>query len=134
MLFSPHPTHPILTPRRVAKALAHTAKFRSALLNGSSDMGAQRDALERAADLVVGTPQRVMQHADKSNLYYGDVEVVVLDEADTMFDRGFGPEVRAILAAVRAKPDPARCLLVSATLTKAVRALIGGWVDVWRWT
>jgi hypothetical protein len=35
--------------------------------------------------------------AEKSHLYYGDVEVVVLDEADTMFDRGFGPEVGALV-------------------------------------
>ena len=63
--------------------------------------------------------------AEKANLYYGDVEVVVLDEADTMFDRGFGPEVKAILAAVRSKAEPARCVLVSATMTKAVRKLVG---------
>ncbi|KAI3431312.1 hypothetical protein D9Q98_004370 [Chlorella vulgaris] len=109
---------------QVAKALAHNAKFRSAAVNGGSDMGGQREALERALDVLVGTPQRVMQHAEKSHLYYGDVEVVVLDEADTMFDRGFGPEVKAILAAVRSKPSPARCVLVSATLSKAVRKLI----------
>lgn len=168
---------------RVAKALAHTAKFRSALVNGGADMGTQKEQLERPLDVLVGTPQRVMQHAggcwvghtrglgacgswggcwratcaqsletspcpprvtlapppppglvprlapvcaEKSNVYYGDVEVVVLDEADTMFDRGFGPEVKAILAAVRGKPRPARCVLVSATMTKAVRRLIGG--------
>lgn len=48
-----------------------------------------------------------------------------------MFDRGFGPEVKAILAAVRGKPSPARCVLVSATMTKAVRRLIGG-CAVWK--
>ena len=47
----------------MAKALAHTAKFRSALVNGGSDMGAQREQLARALDVLVGTPQRVMQHA-----------------------------------------------------------------------
>ena len=39
-------------------------------------------------------PDSVVVPAEKSHVYYGDVEVVVLDEADTMFDRGFGPEVR----------------------------------------
>lgn len=109
---------------RVAKALSHTAKFRSSVVNGGGDMGGQREALERPLDVLVGTPQRVMQHAEKSHLYYGDVEVVVLDEADTMFDRGFGPEVKAILAAVRGKEQPARCVLVSATMSKAVGRLI----------
>lgn len=62
--------------------------------------------------------------AEEGNLYYGDVETVVLDEADTMLDRGFGPEVRRVLAAVRGKPRPARCVLVSATVTRGVRALM----------
>ena len=70
---------------------------------------------------------RPYRTAEKSHLYYGDVEVVVLDEADTMFDRGFGPEVKAILAAVRGKEQPARCVLVSATMSKAVGRLIGAW-------
>jgi len=47
---------------------------------------------------------------------------VVLDEADTMFDRGFGPEVRAVLGPLKSKASPARVVLVCATLTP-VRAL-----------
>jgi hypothetical protein len=43
--------------------LAHTAKFRSAVVNGGGDLGGQREQLERALDVLVGTPQRVMQHA-----------------------------------------------------------------------
>ena len=57
-----------------------------------------------------------MQQAEKHNLYFGDVEFVVLDEADTMFDKGFGPEVRAVLKPVRSKAKPAECILVLATL------------------
>jgi len=89
-------------------------------------MGAQRAALDRPVDILVGTPSRVVQHASKGSLYYGDVEVVVIDEADTMLDRGFGVEVANILKAVRGKPDPARCILVSATMTKQVRHLVAG--------
>ena len=50
-------------PLQVAKALSHAAKFRSAVVNGGSDMGGQREQLERPLDVLVGTPQRVMQHA-----------------------------------------------------------------------
>jgi superfamily II DNA/RNA helicase len=50
-------------PAPGTQALAHNAKFRSAAVNGGSDMGGQREALERALDVLVGTPQRVMQHA-----------------------------------------------------------------------
>ncbi len=46
---------------------------------------------------------------------------VVLDEADTMFDRGFGPEVRAVLGPLRSKAAPARVVLVCATMTPVRR-------------
>lgn len=59
-----------------------------------------------------------MQHAEKGNLFWGDVQWVVLDEADTMFDKGFGPEVRAVLAPLRSKARPANTVLVVATLSK----------------
>jgi superfamily II DNA/RNA helicase len=108
----------------VAKSLAHAAKFRAVCATGAGDFPAQKAALDRPLDLLVATPARVAQHADKGNLYYGDVDVVVLDEADTMLDRGFGPEVESILKAVRSKPTPARCILVSATMTKQVRKLL----------
>lgn len=46
------------------------------------------------------------------------IRYVVLDEADTMFDRGFGAEVRQVLKPVRQKEDPCKVVLVTATLTK----------------
>lgn len=109
----------------VVKSVSHCAKFRSTLVTGGGDMRAQRIALEsRPTDIVIGTPGRVAQHAARGHLHYGDVEFVVLDEADTMLDRGFGPEVVEILKAVRSKSNPARSILVSATLTRQVQRLI----------
>ena len=55
----------------------------------------------------------------QGHLFWGDVRYVVLDEADTMFDRGFGPEVRAVLAPLRSKAHPAQVVLVVATLSQA---------------
>lgn len=114
-------TDQILT---VAKGLSHYAKFRSTCLNGGRQMSQQVEALAMPQDIVIATPQRIASHAEKGNLFYGDVQVVVLDEADTMFDEGFGPEVRAVLKPLRAKADPARCILVVATLSTAVRRLL----------
>ncbi|KAK9795517.1 hypothetical protein WJX73_003999 [Symbiochloris irregularis] len=108
----------------VAKGLSHFAKFRSTCINGGRTAAQQAKALDAPMDIVVGTPQRVMHHSQLGNLFYGDVEVIVLDEADTMFDRGFGPEVRAVLKPLRSKAHPTRCILVLATLSKPVRKLL----------
>lgn len=109
----------------VSKSLSKSGvKYRSVLLTGGGDMSSQKALLGRGLDLLVGTPKRVMQHSERGNVYYGDVDVVVLDEADTMMDRGFGPEVEKILQAVRSKASPARCVLVSATMTKQVKNLL----------
>eukprot|EP00889_Picochlorum_renovo_P001014 jgi/Picre1/28044/NNA_001004.t1 len=97
---------------------------KSVLLTGGGEMATQKAALGKGVDVLIGTPSKVVQHAEKGNLFYGDVEVVVLDEADTMMDRGFGPEVEKILKAVQNKPQRARCVLVSATMTKQVKHLV----------
>ena len=57
----------------------------------------------------------------QGHLFWGDVRYVVLDEADTMFDKGFGPEVRAVLGPLRSKANPAQVVLVVATLSQARR-------------
>ena len=54
----------------------------------------------------------------QGHLFWGDVRYVVLDEADTMFDKGFGPEVRAVLGPLRSKANPAQVVLVVATLSQ----------------
>ncbi|KAK9901861.1 hypothetical protein M0R45_001919 [Rubus argutus] len=71
----------------------------------------------------------ILQHIEDGNLVYGDIKYVVLDEADTMFDRGFGPDIRKFLAPLKnraSKPDGQgfQTVLVSATMTKAVQTLI----------
>lgn len=110
----------------VTRQLTKVAKCRSVLLTGGGDstMGAQKAALGKGVDVAIGTPARVVQHARAGNLYYGDVEYVVLDEADTMMDRGFGPEVMEVLKAVQGKEQRGRCVLVSATMTKQVKRLV----------
>ena len=108
----------------VTRQLTKVAKCRSVLLTGGGDstMGIQKAALGKGIDVAIGTPARVVQHARAGNLFYGDVEYIVLDEADTMMDRGFGPEVMEVLKAVQSKEQRGRCVLVSATMTKAGEA------------
>nr|GMD94102.1 DEAD-box ATP-dependent RNA helicase 39 [Ipomoea batatas] len=114
---------------RVAKSISHHARFRSTMVSGGGRLRPQEDSLNAPIDMVVGTPGRVLQHIEEGNMVYGDIRYVVLDEADTMFDRGFGPDIRKFLRPLKtraAKSDDQgfQTVLVTATMTKAVQKLV----------
>ncbi|XP_021771523.1 DEAD-box ATP-dependent RNA helicase 39-like [Chenopodium quinoa] len=114
---------------RVAKSISHHARFRSIMVSGGGRLRPQEDSLNVPIDMVVGTPGRILQHIEDGNMVYGDIKYVVLDEADTMFDHGFGPDIRKFLAPLKnraSKPnDPGfQTVLVAATMTKAVQTLV----------
>ena len=98
---------------------AHT-KIKTACLFGGVPQGRQVDALRRGADIVVGCPGRVLDLLQQKLLRLDRVDVLVLDEADHMFDMGFLPDVRRILAAL---PEQRQNLLFSATMPAAIRHL-----------
>ncbi|XVF29880.1 hypothetical protein REPUB_Repub16aG0008600 [Reevesia pubescens] len=113
----------------VAKSISHHARFRSTMVSGGGRLRPQEDSLNNPIDMVVGTPGRVLQHIEDGNMVYGDIKYLVLDEADTMFDRGFGPDIRKFLGPLKnraLKPNGQgfQTILVTATMTKAVQKLI----------
>ncbi|CAI0557060.1 unnamed protein product [Linum tenue] len=113
----------------VAKSISHHARFRSIMVSGGGRLRPQEDSLNNAVDMVVGTPGRILQHIEEGNIVYGDVKYVVLDEADTMFDRGFGPDIRKFLAPLKNRASKAdgqgfQTVLVAATMTKGVQMLV----------
>lgn len=108
---------------RVAKTLSHFAKFRGVGLNVHG-MKEQKEKLGSPVDLVVATPNKVLQHMKMNHVHLRDVKWLVIDEADTMFDRGFGEEVRQLLLTLKGKSTPVEVVLVSATMTKAVRRVV----------
>ncbi|GMP46223.1 hypothetical protein CsSME_00014462 [Camellia sinensis var. sinensis] len=108
---------------RVAKSISHHARFRSTMVSGGTRLRPQEDSLNTPIDMVVGTPGRVLQHIEEGNMVYGDIKYLVLDEADTMFDRGFGPEIRKFLGPLKNRASKSddngfQTVLVSATMTK----------------
>lgn len=114
---------------RVSKSISHHARFRSTMVSGGGRLKPQEDSLNSPIDMVVGTPGRVLQHIEEGNLVYGDIKYLVLDEADTMFDHGFGPDIRKFLGPLRSrasKPDGLgfQTVLVTATMSKAVQNLV----------
>jgi len=86
----------------VAKSLSHEARFSVAGVFGGARLSLQGATLSRGCDMVVATPMRLVQLAEKGMLRWGDVRALVVDEADTIFEQGFGNE----LTQVRAHPTP----------------------------
>ena len=98
---------------------AHTG-LRSAAIFGGVGINPQIETLRRGVDLLVATPGRLLDHLQQRTLDLSKVEVLVLDEADRMFDMGFVKDVRRIVAAVPAKRQT---LLFSATMPPAIQEL-----------
>ncbi|CAI5484727.1 unnamed protein product [Closterium sp. Yama58-4] len=122
---------------RVAKSLCHHARFRAAMLSGGASMAGQQQQLQSwPVDLLIATPGRLLQHMAASSLSLSLVKYLVLDEADTMFDAGFGADIRRLLRPLSKRGEVApggaahqaqrtfQTVLVSATITKAVQRLL----------
>jgi superfamily II DNA/RNA helicase len=80
----------------------------------------QIDALTAGTDIVVGTPGRLLDLANRKNLDLSQVRALVLDEADKMLDLGFLPDVERLL---RLTPDDRQTMLFSATMPGEVVTL-----------
>jgi len=102
------------------RLLARFTKIRVVTIYGGVSAHGQIKALRKNPEIVVGCPGRILDLMGRGVLRLGDVETVVLDEADHMFDMGFLPDLRRILKALPAKRQN---LLFSATMPKEIRSL-----------
>ena len=82
----------------------------------------QVQSLQNGVEIVVGTPGRLLDLAQRGHLILGKVKVLVLDEADEMLDLGFLPDIERILAMV---PDKRQTMLFSATMPGPIVTLSG---------
>jgi ATP-dependent RNA helicase RhlE len=98
---------------------AHTG-LRSTAVFGGVNAGPQVTAFRRGVDIVIATPGRLLDHVQQGALDLSRVEILVLDEADRMFDMGFIRDVRRIVAAV---PVKRQTLLFSATMPPPIQEL-----------
>src|SRR3954463_5671893 len=87
---------------------------------GGVPLEPQQKKLRAGADIVVATPGRLIDHLERQNVVFDDLEVLVLDEADRMLDMGFAPQINRIVAEV---PAYRQTLLFSATMPPEVEAL-----------
>ncbi|HVO50228.1 MAG TPA: DEAD/DEAH box helicase [Thermoanaerobaculia bacterium] len=127
---SPYPRALAVAPTRElaiqiqedAKALGHFLKPRIVTVFGGIDYVRQRDQLRAGCDLLVGTPGRLLDYEQQGATSFGEVESLVIDEADRLFDLGFIRDLRRIL---RRCPPPSRrhSMMFSATLSLRVMEL-----------
>lgn len=105
-----------------AELLAKLAGLKLALVYGGEGYDSQRAQIDRGCDLLIGTTGRMLDYYRQGAFSLAFVDVVVLDEADRMFDLGFIKDIRYLL---KRMPEPATRLnlLFSATLSQKVREL-----------
>jgi ATP-dependent RNA helicase DeaD len=100
--------------------LAHGRKLISVPIYGGKPIRGQVAKLERGADVIIGTPGRVIDLIGRGALDLRSIAIVVLDEADRMLDIGFRPDIEKIL---RRCPKDRQTLLLSATVAPPVERL-----------
>lgn len=118
----------IVTPTRelaeqindVIKTLSAGTKLKSATIYGGVGAAPQIQALRNGAEILVACPGRLLDLIAQGHAKMANIEILVLDEADRMFDMGFLPDVRRIVKAV---PEKRQTMMFSATFPPDVELL-----------
>jgi len=121
----------VLTPTRelaaqVEESIRTYGKYlqlSSTVIFGGVGMNPQIAKLKKGVDILVATPGRLLDLMQQGMLDLGQVQMLVLDEADRMLDMGFIHDVKKVLAAV---PKEKQSLLFSATFSDEIRELAAG--------
>src|SRR5512138_484149 len=120
----------IVTPTRelaeqihqVVRVLSAGTKLRSATIYGGVTASRQIKALKEGVEILVATPGRLLDLVQQRHAKLERIEILVIDEADRMFDMGFLPDLRRIIKAV---PAQRQTMLFSATFPLEVEQLAG---------
>jgi ATP-dependent RNA helicase DeaD len=118
----------ILTPTRelcvqvhdTLKSMAQFTRIKMVSVYGGVGIGPQIDALKHA-DIVVGTPGRVLDHLDRQTMNLSKIRYFVLDEADRMLEMGFIDDIKLILRSI---PANKQSLLFSATMPTPIKTIV----------
>jgi ATP-dependent RNA helicase DeaD len=120
----------ILCPTRelavqVAEEIAKLAFFKRGVrelpIYGGQSYERQFRGLQAGAQIIIGTPGRVMDHLERKSLKLDQIKMVVLDEADRMLDMGFVDDIKTILRQV---PEKRQTVFFSATIPRPIQQLI----------
>ncbi|MBB5608039.1 MULTISPECIES: DEAD/DEAH box helicase [unclassified Janthinobacterium] len=118
----------ILTPTRElavqvaenVQAYAKHTPLRSTVVFGGMDMKPQTVILRNGVEIVIATPGRLLDHIEQKNISLGQVQMLVMDEADRMLDMGFLPDLQRIINLL---PKQRQNLMFSATFSPEIKKL-----------
>ncbi|MEI6513805.1 MAG: DEAD/DEAH box helicase [bacterium] len=130
-----HPPHRpctriiVLTPTRelaeqisdTFRQLAKFTKLSVACVYGGVGLNSQADAMRRGVDVIVACPGRLLDHMNRGNTRFSQVEKLVLDEADRMLDMGFLPQIKRVISGL---PEKRHTMLFSATFAPELSRLV----------
>ncbi|MDD2720861.1 MAG: DEAD/DEAH box helicase [Gallionella sp.] len=102
------------------KAYAKYSHLRSLVVFGGVDIKTQTPHLRNGVEILVATPGRLLDHIEQKTVQLGQVQMLVLDEADRMLDMGFMPDLKRILALL---PKQRQNLMFSATFSAEIKKL-----------
>lgn len=100
--------------------LGRNTRLRAMSIYGGVNIRPQIQNLGRGVDIVAACPGRLIDHLDRGTISLESVDVLVLDEADRMFDMGFLPDIKKI---IRNLPASRQTLLFSATMPREIHRL-----------
>ena len=106
--------------QQAAIALTKGTNLRITSIYGGVSGRPQAATLRQGCDIVVACPGRLLDHLQQRTISLKDIEVLILDEADQMFDMGFLPDIKKILAQL---PKIRQNLLFSATMPPEIKKL-----------
>ena len=101
--------------------LGRQTGLRSAAIYGGVSIDNQKRVLRQGVEIIVACPGRLLDHLWQGTISLSDLQVLVIDEADRMFDMGFLPDIRNILKCIM---KPRQTLLFSATMPDDIRRLV----------
>jgi ATP-dependent RNA helicase RhlE len=102
------------------RELGRNTHLKSCTVYGGVGLNPQIQKLRGGVDIVVACPGRLLDHLNQGTINLANVEVLVIDEADRMFDMGFLPDIRRI---VKQLPTKRQTLMFSATMPDSIRRL-----------
>jgi len=101
----------------VADKLSKKMGLHTVIVYGGASINVQMDQLSRGANIVIGTPGRILDLVDRNALRLGKIKFMVLDEADMMLDMGFIEDVSTIMSMT---PKDRQTMLLSATMPREI--------------